>query len=152
MLDDLAAFQKTLFSSSGVENLASAILAGATEFPDPDPELNELERQGKIVFNRACAQCHGGSLHPGTSTPEAGPTFLRPIRRYHNVLASFPRPAPEFGRGPERLERNARTYQITLANGTVNTFTTPDPGRLLLTGQIADLNMMDIPNLRGIGR
>jgi len=152
MLDDLAAFQKTLFSSSGVENLASAILAGATEFPDPDPELNELERQGKLVFNRACAQCHGGTLHPGTSTPEAGPTFLRPIRRYHNVLTTFPRPAPEFGRGPERLERNARTYRITLANGTVSTFTTSDPGRLLLTGQIADLNMMDIPNLRGIGR
>jgi cytochrome c peroxidase len=152
MLDDLAVFQQTLFSSRGVESLASEILTGTTVFSDPDPELNDLEIQGKIVFNRACAQCHGSTLHPGTSTPEAGPTFLRPIRRYHNILATFPRPAPEFGPGPPRLERNARKYRITLANGATNDFITSDPGRLLLTGQIADLNMMDVPNLRGIGR
>ena len=62
MLDDLAAFQQTLFSSPGVETLADAIRSGSTPFPDPDPELNELEQQGKVVFNRACAQCHGGTL------------------------------------------------------------------------------------------
>jgi hypothetical protein len=44
MLDDLAAFQQTLFSSPGVELLADSILAGSTAFPDPDPELNELEQ------------------------------------------------------------------------------------------------------------
>ena len=52
MLDDLAAFQSTLFSSPAVESLADAILSGSTPFPDPDPELNELEQQGKVVFNR----------------------------------------------------------------------------------------------------
>src|SRR4051812_5898240 len=76
MLDDLAAFQQTLFSSPGVELLANTILAGGTSFPDPDPELNELEQQGKGIFNRACAQCHGGSLHPSGSTAETG--FVRP--------------------------------------------------------------------------
>ncbi len=50
MLDDLAAFQQTLFSSRGVERLARAILSGSP-LPDPDPELNELEQQGKAVFN-----------------------------------------------------------------------------------------------------
>ena len=60
LLDDLAAFQQTLFSSPGVEVLASAILSGSA-FPDPDPELNEIEQQGKAVFTRACAQCHGGT-------------------------------------------------------------------------------------------
>lgn len=44
MLDDLAAFQQTLFSSPGVELLAHSILSGSTTFPDPDPELNELEQ------------------------------------------------------------------------------------------------------------
>jgi hypothetical protein len=150
LLDDLAAFQRTLFTSPEVESLALSISAGATEFPDPDPELNELELQGKTVFNRACAQCHGGALHPSTSTPDA--TLVRPIVRYHNILTAFPRPASDFAAGPARLERNARKYQITLANGTVTTFTTSDPGRLLLTGQIADLGMMDTPNLRGISR
>src|SRR5882762_3445000 len=67
MLDDLAAFQKTLFSSPGVRQLADAILSGSTPFPDPDPELNQLEQQGKVVFNRACAQCHGGTRHPSGS-------------------------------------------------------------------------------------
>jgi cytochrome c peroxidase len=150
MLDDLAAFQQTLFSSPAVESLALSILAGATEFPDPDPELNELERQGKTVFNRACAQCHGSTLHPGTSTPEAA--IVRPIIRYHNIQTAFPRPASDFAAGPPRLERNARKYGITLANGAVSTFTTSDPGRLLLTGQLADLGMLDVPNLRGIGK
>src|SRR6266567_5573184 len=85
MLDDLAAFQQTLFSSPGVELLADAILSGPSPFPDPDPELDELEQQGKVVFNRACAQCHGGTLHPSTSTPDATLAGIRTIARYHNI-------------------------------------------------------------------
>ena len=150
MLDDLAAFQETLFSSPGVELVANAIRAGSTS-PDPDPELNELESAGKVVFNRACAQCHGGALHPSTSTPET--VIVRPIVRYHNIQTACPRPALDgYAPCPTRLNRNARTYQITLANGTVQTATTSDPGRLLLTGQPADLGVMDVTQLRGIGR
>ena len=150
MLDDLAAFQRTLFSSPGVELLANAILSGSA-FPDPDPELNELEQQGKVVFTRACAQCHGGTLHPSTSTPDA--TLVRPPVRYHNIQSACPRPATDgFSPCPPRLVRNARTYQITLANGALQTVTTSDPGRLLLTGQPADLGVMDNTQLRGISR
>ena len=150
MLDDLAAFQQTLFSSPSVELLARAILSGMPPF-DPDPELNEIERQGKVVFNRACAQCHGSTLHPSTSTPEAA--IVRPIVRYHNIQTGCPRPATDgYAPCPPRLNRNARTYQITLANGAAQNFTTSDPGRLLLTGQIADLGVMDVTNLRGISK
>jgi cytochrome c peroxidase len=151
MLDDLAAFQQTLFSSPGVELLAGAILSGSTPFPDPDPELNELEQQGKVVFNRACAQCHGGTLHPSGSTPEA--TIVRPIVRYHNIATACPRPTTDgYAPCPERLARNSRRYRITLANGTFQFVTTSDPGRLLLTGQPADLGVMDITQLRGISK
>lgn len=148
MLDDLAAFQQTLFSSRRVSRLADAILSGAT-FPDPDRRLNELEEHGKGVFNRACAQCHGGTLHPSTSTPDA--TLVRPPVRYHNIQTACPRATTD-GLLPcaPRLARNARTYEITLANGTTQTFTTSDPGRLLLTGQLGDLGLMDVTNLRGI--
>src|SRR5829696_2660364 len=83
MLDDLAAFQRTLFSSPGVELLAGALRTGAAPFPDPDPELDELEQRGKGVFSRSCATCHGGPSHPSTSTPDA--TIVRPIVRYHNI-------------------------------------------------------------------
>jgi cytochrome c peroxidase len=151
MLDDLAAFQRTLFSSEGVERLAVAIASGSGSFPDPDPELSDLEQQGKAVFNRACGQCHGGTLHPSGSTPET--SFVRPIVRYHNVFTACPRPATDdFAPCPERLARNAQTYRITLANGTFQFVTTSDPGRLLLTGQPADLGVMDVTQLRGISR
>ncbi len=149
MLDDLAAFQQTLFSSRRVKRLANAILSGSTSFPDADHGLTELEQQGKVVFNRACAQCHGGTLHPSGSTPETA--IVRPLVRYHNIQSACPRPAADgFAPCPRRLNRNARTYQITLANGTTQTFTTSDPGRLLLTGQLADLGVMDITQLHGI--
>jgi cytochrome c peroxidase len=153
MLDDLAAFQRTLFSSPGVELLADAIGSGSSTFPDPDPELNELEQQGKAVFNRACATCHGGALHPSTSTPDATLTGIRTIMRYSNIQAACPRPSGDgFSPCPPRLARNARTYRITLADGTTQTFTTSDPGRLLLTGQISDLGVFDVTQLRGISR
>ena len=151
MLDDLAAFQQTLFSSPAVGMLGDAILSSSTPFPDPDPELNELEQQGKGVFNRACAQCHGGTLHPSGSTPET--TIVRPLVRYHNIQTACPRPTTDgYAPCPERLARNARTYRITLANGTFQFVTTSDPGRLLLTGQPADLGVFDITQLRGISK
>jgi mono/diheme cytochrome c family protein len=151
MLDDLAAFQMTLFSSPGVEALADAILAGSAEFPNPDPELSELEQQGKAVFDRACAQCHGSMSHPSTSTPEAG--FAHPLARYHNIRTACPRPATDgFAPCSECLERNVRTYRIALADGSFQYFTTSDPGRMLLTGQPADVGVMDVTQLRGIGR
>jgi cytochrome c peroxidase len=151
MLDDLAAFQQTLFSSPGVELLSDSILSGSTPFPDPDPELDELEQQGKLVFNRACAQCHGGTLHPSGSTAETA--FVRPLVRYHQIATACPRPTTDgYAPCPQRLARNARTYRITLANGNAQTFTTSDPGRLLLTGQLADLGVMDPTQLRGISR
>ena len=150
MLDDLAAFQETLFSSPGVELVANAIRSGSIA-PDPDPELSQLEADGKVVFNRACAQCHGGSLHPSTSTADAA--LVRPIVRYHSIGTVCPRPTTDgFAPCPARLNRNARSYRITLANGTTQTVTTSDPGRLLLTGQPADLGVMDVTQLRGIDR
>lgn len=151
MLDDLAAFQRSLFSSSGVELLADNILSGSLQFADPDPPLNELELQGKAIFNRACAQCHGSTLHPSGSTAEAA--IVRPINRYHNIRTACPRPPTDgFTPCPQRLERNARIYRITLADGTFQTVTTSDPGRLLLTGQPDDLGVMDVTQLRGISK
>ena len=150
MLDDLAAFQQTLFSSPRVQALAAAMFSGAP-LPDPDPDLNEPEQRGKAVFNRACAQCHGSTLHPSTSTPEVA--IPRPIVRYHNIQTACPHPTVGgFAPCPPRLARNERTYEIALADGTTRRFTTSDPGRLLLTGQLADLGVMDVTNLRGISR
>ena len=65
LLDDLASFQRVLFTNHRVRALSDAISEGTFPLPDPDPPLDELETQGKGVFGRACSVCHGG---PGQST------------------------------------------------------------------------------------
>ena len=153
MLDDLAAFQRTLFTNNRVRALSAAIDAGTT-LPDVDPPLSGLEQAGKAVFTRACAQCHGG---PGQSTTQA------PVVRYHDIVTQCPRPVDtvsparfNFKPCPERLARNARTYEITLPNGTTMRRVSSDPGRALLTGVVSgpppleDWNKLDVNGLRGI--
>jgi cytochrome c peroxidase len=154
LLDDLTSFQRVLFTSSRVRALSDAVREGTRPLPDPDPRLNALEQKGKIVFERACSQCHGGA---GQSTPQA------PVVRFHDIASQCPRPvdtvAPArfaFAACPPRLARNARTYEITLANGTTIRRTSSDPGRALLTGFVGgvpaqdDWNKFDMPGLRGI--
>ena len=154
LLDDLASFQRVLFTNQRIRVLADAIRAGDTPLPDPDPPLNELEQQGKAVFARACGHCHGG---PGQSTTQA------PVRRFHDIATQCPRPVDTvtparfaFAACPPRLARNARTYEITLANGTKVRRTSSDPGRALLTGFVGgvpaadDWNKFDVPGLHGI--
>lgn len=156
LLDDLSAFQSVLFSSRGMRELADAISAGVTPLPDADPPLTEMETAGKVVFTRACGQCHGG---PGQSTPQA------PAVRYHDISTQCPRPvdpAPSprfvFKPCPASLARNVRTYLITLPDGiTTIRRTSSDPGRALLTGFVGvglpaadDWNKFDVSGLRGI--
>ena len=112
-LDDLSSFQRVLFTNHRVRALSDAVRAGATPLPDPDPRLNELEEQGKAVFDRACRHCHGG---PGLSTPAPQ------INRFTTISSQCPRPvdtaAPSrfaFAPCPPRLARNARTYEIVLS-------------------------------------
>jgi cytochrome c peroxidase len=158
MLDDLSAFENVLFSSPRVRRLSDAVSAGVTPLPNADPPLNELEQAGKVVFTRACGQCHGG---PGQSTPQA------PAIRYHDISTQCPRPvdtgplAPRFvfKPCPASLARNVRTYEITLPDGTTTKRTSSDPGRALLTGFATlgppaadDWNKFDVPSLRGISK
>jgi hypothetical protein len=154
LLDDLAAFERVLFTNHRVRALAEAIKQGRSPLPDPDPRLTDLEQQGKVVFERACTQCHGG---PGQSTPQP------PVVRFHDITSQCPRPVDTatparfaFTPCPPRLTRNARTYEITVANGSRIRRTSSDPGRALLTGFVGgppgqdDWNKFDIPALRGI--
>jgi mono/diheme cytochrome c family protein len=154
-LDDLHSFQRVLFTNARVRALSEAIDAGTTPLPDPDPPLDELEQQGKVVFIRACAHCHGG---PGQAVGQP------PVVRYHGIGAPCPRPVdtvtpPRFAFAPcpPRLARNARTYEITLANGTTIRRTTSDPGRALSSGFVTgtpadDWGSFDVPAMRGISK
>jgi cytochrome c peroxidase len=156
LLDALSSFQRVLFTNQRVRALSDAVREGTDPLPDPDPRLSELEEQGKVVFTRACAHCHGGS---GQSTSQA------PLVRFHAIATQCPRQVDTvtparfaFAPCPPRLARNARTYEITLANGAKTRRTSSDPGRALLTGFITvppgqdDWEKLDMPGLRGIGK
>ena len=113
LLDDLASFQRVLFTNHRIRALSDAVSADDRPLPDPDGPLNELEQQGKSVFVRACAQCHG---EPTQSTPQA------PVVRFHTIFSQCPRPVDTvtparfaFAACPDRLARNARTYEITVS-------------------------------------
>lgn len=154
MLDDLAAFQLTLFTNPRVRALSDAVAERTWPLPDADLPLTPLQEQGKLVFERACTQCHGG---PGQSNAQM------PAIRYHDISSDCPRPIDPvqparfvFAACPSRLARNARTYEITLPTGVRVRRTSSDPGRALLTGFVGgpgaqdDWNKFDVPALRGI--
>ncbi len=157
-LDDLAAFQSALFSSARVQALAKALAQGVTPLPDPDPLLTGLEQQGKTVFMRACAHCHGG---PGQST-----TSPPVVARFHDIATTCPRPVDtvspvrfSFAACPAGIADKVRTYEITLANSTTTIRrASSDPGRALLTGFVGgpppldDWNKLDVPGLHGIAQ
>ena len=156
LLDDLTSFQRVLFTNHRVRALADAVREGTQPLPDADPPLTELEEQGKVVFVRACSQCHGG---PGGSNGQA------PVVRFHDIASQCPRPVDTvsparftFAACAPQLARNARTYEITMANGAKIRRTSSDPGRALLTGFVGgvpaqdDWNKLDVPGLHGIGK
>lgn len=156
MLDDLASFQRAQFTSHRVRELADAVRGGAALLPEVDPPLNALEQEGKAVFERACAHCHGG---PGQSTT------VPPVVRFHDIASQCPRPVDTatparfvFDPCAPELTRTARTYEITMPNGARVRRTSSDPGRALLTGFVGgpppqdDWNKFDVPGLRGISR
>jgi cytochrome c peroxidase len=174
LLDDLASFQRVLFTNHRVRALAAASSESTTPLPDPDRPLNALEQQGKAVFERACGQCHGG---PGQSTPQATPQAPpAPVIRFHNIFSQCPRPVDAataarfaFAACLPRLARNVRTYEIalsiptpsptgTLPAGTLIRRTSSDPGRALRTGFVGggaaqdDWEKFDVPGLRGISK
>ena len=153
MLDDLASFQRGLFTNPRVRRLSDALTAGTSPLPDPDLPLDDLEQQGKGVFERACAHCHGGASQSNAAVP---------VIRYHDINTQCPRPVDPAGRWvfaacEPRLARNARTYEITTGTTKVRR-TSSDPGRALLTGFVGgpaprdDWNKFDVPAMRGISK
>lgn len=155
LLDDLASFERTIFTNPLSRALSDAVRAGITPLPSADPPLADLEERGKKVFDRACGQCHGGA---GQSTPQP-PVVVR----YHDIQSTCPRPVDTqtpprfvFAQCPPELDALARTYEFTLASGETIRRTSSDPGRALLTGFVGgpppqdDWQKFDNPSLRGL--
>jgi cytochrome c peroxidase len=143
-LNDVAAFQKTLFSSRSVRLLAGA-LANGQPLPPTDPPLNDLERQGKALFERNCAVCHGG---PTQTIPLAA---LPPA--IHDIHISKPLPPfmDDLPFAPSPLEPRLWAFRVPGQDDPVLRLST-DPGQALQTGSLDNLNFFDIPTLYGISK
>ena len=117
-VDDVAAYEETLLAA-------------------PEPALDDLETQGKVIFNRACGSCHNG---PGMARPNPVPDGTE-LFGLADVQTTCP-PAADtaspprwsFDPCPPALAKNERTYEISFAGGYKMRRTTSDPGRALLTG------------------
>jgi cytochrome c peroxidase len=161
VLDDLASFQRTLFTNNHVRKLAEAVRLGVDPLPDPDQGLSPLETEGKAVFVRACAQCHGG---PAQTLGQIAPPL---VIRYHDIATTCPRPQDtqspprwKFDPCPADIQNKVRTYEFTMSPTLKIVRTSSDPGRALLTGFVGlppavpgprdDWQKFDMPALRGI--
>src|SRR4029079_872092 len=149
-LDDVAAFEKTLFSSPSVKLLAAALANGTTP-PPTEPALTLQEQAGKTLFAKHCANCHGG---PTQTVPL--PTLLPAI---HNIRIS--KPVPLIGANAPGAPTAPLPYLPSPLQPRLWAFRIPgqaapeigactDPVQPRLTGNIAHLNFFEIPTLYGI--
>lgn len=143
-LEDVAAFQKTLFSSPSVRALSDALASGQTP-PPTDPPLNALELRGKERFEHHCIFCHGGPTQT-KRREDITPPQVQDIQ--------ISRPLPPFAVGipfaPSPLQPRLWAFRVEGGEPLVRPST--DPGKALLSGDVNELNFFDMPTLFGIGK
>jgi cytochrome c peroxidase len=144
LLNDLAAFQKTLFSSPAVEQLARALAKGETP-PPTDPPLDELEQQGKALFEHHCAACHGG---PTQTVPLA---VLPPAVQDIHIAKPLPPFMQDLPFAPSPLPPRQWAFRVPDQTELV-VLTSTDPGKALVSGSIDEFNFFEIPLLYGISK
>jgi cytochrome c peroxidase len=144
-LEDIAAFQNSLFSSPEVKQLSAALANGQTP-PPTDPPLNELEIRGKALFDHHCIFCHGGPSQT-KRREDITPPAVQDIQ--------ISRPLPPFAVGipfaPSPLEPRLWAFRVAGQAEPVLRAST-DPGKALLSGKLDELNFFDMPTLYGIGK
>jgi cytochrome c peroxidase len=203
VLDGIAAFEKTVFSSPGVEAVADAVAEGEPA-PDPDPPFapGSPEALGKALFQQACAPCHGGPTgvqivnrsvqdqffpvldangspetvalpgggvasvlahdHPNDNFLVLGIAGLTYLTQIPPDQGGIPNPAgltfPQYRlRFYMDATRTTKVYDLPPLppldgrNFFPQAFTV-DPGRAVITGDPADFEAFDVPQLRGISR
>jgi len=145
-LNDIAAFEKTVFSSPGVAVLTDALEKGH-RLPNIDPPLDAYEQHGKEIFGRVCATCHGGPRQT-QPLPE-----LDPVVGLRDIFLS--KPVPPFAEGlpfsDSPVQSKLRMWAVRVpGKDEPELHPSTDPGRVLQTGNIDQFNEFDIPSLYGI--
>lgn len=103
--------------------------------------ITQAQKRGRKWFEQTpggvCAHCHSGPMLNETNQFLLAP--LPPGSRFFTAFVS------ELNKGGEPV----RTFNVTQPDGTVVQVQTPDPGRALITGNLADLNTFRIPTIWG---
>jgi hypothetical protein len=138
-LEAIAQFQQTnaFFNNRALQQWSNG---------GPRPELplgtTAAEQRGREWFlptpTGACAFCHSGPMLDETN--EFLPTPPVPVGT--RILTAF---VSELNPGNQPV----RTFVVDDGEGGSTSVETPDPGRALVTGDLADLNMFRIPTLWG---
>ena len=145
-LNDVAAFERTQFSSERVAALSQALEAGC-EPAESAPALTADMQHGKRVFDRACAACHGG---PRLNEPLAELASTAGIR---DIFLSKPLPpfAADLPFAASPVQNKSRLWAVRVPGREEPELReSTDPGIALQTGKIEHFNEFDIPSLFGI--
>ncbi|MDB4945953.1 MAG: hypothetical protein JWP97_5487 [Labilithrix sp.] len=144
-LDDVSAFEKTQFSSHRARRLSDALASGGP-LPSTEPtDLTPLEQQGKALFAVDCATCHGG---PRGTQP------LPQLAALQDIMVS--KPLPPFAEDlpfPPSPPLRVRLWAVRIPGAPAPAIRpSTDPGKALISGDMADFAQFDVPTLFGVGK
>lgn len=109
--------------------------------PQLPPGRTASEKRGRSWFvpsvTGVCGHCHAGPMLNQTSEFLLAPA--PPGSRFFTAFVS------ELNKKGNAV----RTFEITQPDGTITTLASPDPGRALITGDVAEANFFRIPTLWG---
>lgn len=135
-LNSIAAYEKTLFTSSAMRDYAK----GTAPAPGLPEGNTDSEKRGRVWFAETgvCGACHSGPLlnRMAPGNPMGAPAGSQ----ISSALVS------EFNLGGNPL----LTFLVTNPDGTVSPVTSPDPGLMLVTGNAQHANLFKMTTLRNL--
>jgi cytochrome c peroxidase len=151
-LEDIVAFQvEELFSPAGGKKKALEKFADGGPAPQLPEGKTAAEKRGRKFFERndtrtVCAMCHSGPMLNEVD-PSAQVLLPPPL------AAAFPpgfRFANTFVSQFNATGQPVYNFTLTRPDGSIRAFSSPDPGRALITGQEIDINRFKIPTVWNI--
>jgi cytochrome c peroxidase len=100
-----------------------------------------------VIFDRECTFCHSGpafnqTIIPGFFTGNVTDIFV----------SKPPPPFADPAKFPASPPLPVRLWEVTSPDGVVTVRPSTDPGKMLITGDLADFNGFEFSQLRGVSK